>query len=224
MVDMRTFGKLLSLDKINPTILKKIFLSFIVIVLASGTNMAQFPNFSKPSYFNDDEERRIDIVLTTIEVDDGLIYSFTQQNRGFGVAKVGFDGRAIWATNYQSPQYYFPSTFEIQLWDDGYLYGISTGAGGAYNTTPNLATIWKINPKTGAVIWARDHESTRTESLDIAEVDSNKFAMIFYKDTTLSRKQAFISTFSKSDGAEVQTRKLSTTGWYEEMMLEADKA
>lgn len=190
----------------------------ILLLLNPAVLSAQFPNFHDISYFSDSEKKFADLILSTVQVDDGIMVAHIQQNKGFGVLKMDFSGNTVWTTNYRNPNYYHKlSSFQIALMSDGFLYGLSTGGYTAYDPNPELSTLWKIDTASGKVHWVRDFNSKRPFRVKFDEVNDSTLALMYYEGDV-----AILSTVNKQNGNWQSKVPLDTLAGWDELALASD--
>lgn len=177
----------------------KYFLIFILtfsIGLISGQIVSE--NFFSDSTYGD-----LDQILDYIEVDDGILISGIKNNPNSNtpcVVKLNTNGEVVWTTlsttiyNYTDCRF-----FNIELFNDGYIYGASKN----YLTYSNQpARLWKINASTGEIKWVTSFYTSKNYILDIVNYDSTTYLLAYSNNNN----EASIGVIDKSTGDTIQTK------------------
>ncbi len=173
-------------------IMKKFLLS-IYFILSSGV----FAQINSEFLFTDSSYGHVDFYYDDIQVEDGIIISgskfISPEFKHFGLVKINYKGKLIWSTFNSIQKDKIPvSNFKINLFEDGFIYGISDKNSSWNVPVWNQKILWKINAQTGEVIWSKNCPNL-TET-DFADYDSTKFVMVCREQFTINEtKIIFVS-------------------------------
>lgn len=159
---------------------------FLIAVFFMNWASAQIEN---EIYFSDSTDGYLDRLIDVIKVEDGMIISGavkSQINNSYHpcVIKLNTSGDVLWSTlNSTVLNYQECNNFNIEVFEDGYIYGTSTNYLG-FND--RFVHVWKINKLNGSLSWSNLFYTSNYDMKDIADFDSSSFLLAFPDDNGIS--------------------------------------
>jgi hypothetical protein len=176
-------------------------LFFLIISLTLTLN--GIGQIESAHYFNDTINGKLNQIHSYIEVEDGVIIA-GEVNVGAKeytvIIKISPQGERVWSTinsNVLSLSYFSCSGFSINLFKDGFIYGVSKHG--------NNHIIWKINPNDGEVIYTKSFHLVNSMNIELDEYDSSKF-IASYARYEGGYNYAMLAYMSKTTGDTLSTR------------------
>lgn len=179
------------------------YLLLFIFFISLGFVQSQQTQIIEESYFADTTIGNIDNILDFIEVEDGILISASIDSAGSElpcIIKLDLNGEVVWSTiqnslmNYQSC-----GKFDIELFEDGYIYGVSHDFISYYS---RINHVWKVNASTGEVVWVNLNYVTKEVLNDIVEYDSTSFLISYINNFGIPT----IGYFDKTMGDTIRTK------------------
>jgi hypothetical protein len=181
-------------------------MKYIFIFLAICLTFAAKTQVLTTHYFNDTINGKFNQIHSYIEVSDGIIISGEMNINSKEhpvIIKISPAGELIWSTINSTMIGGINENcrmFDIELFDDGYIYGSTNVNGGIIANR-----IWKVNAQDGTVVYAKKFYSNYNIDISLEEFDSTKFIATYLRNSGGSN-YAMFAFLDKSTGDTLSTK------------------
>lgn len=192
---------------------------FFLVIFPVISVFAQTPNIQE-YYFEHQNYGEVTEIYESRPVEDGIIIS-ASINKEPIILKLDTAGNTVWSTlNDAQPFNDKINYLYFEVYDE-YIFGVSYSYNHNYDYPGGKKMLWKVNSKTGEVIYVKDFSPFDASYNSIAFVNYDSSTLLL--QYSISNYSAYIGFMDKSNGELLSSRKIGSSSRQGQVKIAIDQ-